>query len=90
MRASAVVKRQLALVWFLLRLACQAANFPAQRFLVRDAPVDALRGQDAQLGLCHIQPAAMLGRVVPFEALPPAALPRRVGRLRKARLWHGC
>src|SRR5262245_27592351 len=34
---------------------------------VRDAPIETLTGQDSELGLGHIQPASVLGRVVPFE-----------------------
>ena len=40
---------------------------------VRDAPIETLTGQDSELGLGHIQPTAVLGRVVPFEALDEAS-----------------
>ena len=48
-------------------------NLLGQRFLIGNAAIQALRRQDTQLGFRHIQPAAVLGRVVPFEALhePP-------------------
>ena len=48
-------------------------NFLDQGLLVGDAPIEALTRQNAEFGLCHIQPAAMLGRVVPLEPLdePP-------------------
>ena len=38
-----------------------------------DAPVEALGGQNGQLRLRHVEPAAMLGRIVPFETLDQAA-----------------
>ena len=37
-----------------------------------DTPIETLIGQDSKLGLGHIEPAAVLGRVVPFEALDEA------------------
>jgi hypothetical protein len=40
---------------------------------IRDAPIETLTGQDSELGLGHIQPAAVLGRVVLFEALGEAS-----------------
>jgi hypothetical protein len=44
---------------------------------VGDAAVEALAGEYGQLGLCQIEPAAVLGRVVPFEPLgDPASLGR--------------
>ena len=45
---------------------------------IRNAPVEALAGEDSQLRLGEVQPAAMLGRVMPLEALDPAAC---LGRL---------
>src|SRR5215470_13416020 len=41
--------------------------------LVGDTPVEALAGQNGELGLGHIEPAAMLGREVPFEPLGETA-----------------
>ena len=35
---------------------------------VGDAPVEALRGEDAEFGFGQVEPGAMFGRVVPFEA----------------------
>src|SRR6516165_3645649 len=61
MRASAVVNCQSALAWFLLRSSCQAA-----------APIEALTRQDTEFRLGHIQPTAMLGRIVPLEPLDEA------------------
>ena len=40
--------------------------------LVGDAPIEALRGQDGQLGFGEIEPGAMLGRVMPFEPFDQA------------------
>jgi hypothetical protein len=34
---------------------------------VRDAPIEALRGQDGQLRFGEIEPRAVLGRIMPFE-----------------------
>src|SRR5262245_38693351 len=36
---------------------------------VGDAPIKTLGGQDSELGLGHIEPAAVPGCVVPFEPL---------------------
>src|SRR5262245_8184629 len=47
-------------------------DLPLEVATVRDAPIETLTGQDSELGLGHIQPAAVLGRVVPFEALDEA------------------
>lgn len=48
-------------------------DFALEGGLIGDAPVEALARQDCELGLGQIEPAAMLGREVPFEALdePP-------------------
>src|SRR5260221_13341480 len=43
-----------------------------QDLLVGDASIEALRGQDGQLGFGEIEPRAVLGRVVPFEAFDQA------------------
>ena len=69
MRTSSVVKRQSALVCFFVSAGQSSSNFPPRRLLVRVAAIQALGGQNAQLGLRHVQPTAMLGCVVPFEAL---------------------
>jgi hypothetical protein len=57
MRASAVVKRQSALVWFLFRLLCQAAT---SLLSVSFTPVQALRSQNAQLGFRHVQAGVLV------------------------------
>ena len=48
-------------------------DFVDEGLLVGDAAVEALSGEDTELGFRQIEPAAVLGRVVPFEALdqPP-------------------
>ena len=38
-----------------------------QGLFVRDAPIEALRGQDGQLRFDGIEPRAVLGCVMPFE-----------------------
>jgi hypothetical protein len=57
---------------------CIAVVFPCGDFgdeclFVGDAPVEALGRQNAKLGFSQIEPAAVLWRVMPFEALdePP-------------------
>src|SRR5262245_54963199 len=48
------------------------ANLALEAAPVRDTPIETLIGQDSKLGLGHVEPAAVLGRVVPFEALDEA------------------
>jgi hypothetical protein len=65
------VKRQSGVV-------CVAPVQPSFHFLLQslpvgDAPVEALGDEDSQLGFGHVQPAAVLGRVMPFETLDQAA-----------------
>jgi hypothetical protein len=38
-----------------------------------NTPIEALAGQNGELGLGHIEPATVLGRVVPFEPLDETA-----------------
>ena len=47
-------------------------DFADEFFFVGNAPVQALRGHDTELGLSHVQPAPVFGRVVPFEPLNQA------------------
>ena len=48
-----------------------------QGLLVGAAPIETLSRQHAEFGFGHIQPTAVLGRVVPFETLDePARLLR--------------
>ena len=53
-------------------------NLALETAPVRDTPIETLIGQDSKLGLGHVEPAAVLGRVVPFEPLDDAA---SLGRL---------
>ena len=48
-------------------------DFIDESLFVGDAAVEALGRQDAELGLCQIEPTAVLWSVVPFEAFdqPP-------------------
>ena len=48
-------------------------DFVDEGLFVRDAAIEALGGQDAEFRFGEVEPAAMFGRVVPFEALdqPP-------------------
>jgi thioesterase superfamily protein len=52
-----------------------------ERGAVGDAPAETLPGQNGQFRFRHVEPAAVLGRVVPLEALDEAA-----GLLRRERL----
>jgi hypothetical protein len=73
-----------------ISIALPGTNFLDQRLLVGDAAVEALRGEDAELGFGEIKPTAVVGGVVPFETLDQAGEPRRPGTLRKARPCSGC
>ena len=44
-------------------------DFVAESLLIGNAAVEALDGEDAEFGFRQIKPTAVLGRVVPFEAL---------------------
>jgi len=54
-------------------VAFPGGDFVNQRLLVGNAAVEALRGQDAEFGFGEVEPTAVLGSVVPFEALREAA-----------------
>jgi len=73
--ASAVVKRQSTLDRVALRRFSQAATFALSVALSRaDPSIEALAsGEDPQLNLGHVEPAAMLGRVVNIEPVQQAA-----------------
>jgi hypothetical protein len=45
----------------------------AEDFLVGDAAVQALGHENAEFGFGHVEPATVLGRVMPFEALDEPA-----------------
>jgi hypothetical protein len=60
----------------LVAIALPGGDFLDQGLLVGDAPIEALRRHDAKFGLSHVQPASVLGRVVPLE---PLDKPTRLG-----------
>ena len=45
-----------------------SGGFVYEGLLVGNAASEALRREDAEFGLGHIEPTAVLGRIVPFEA----------------------
>jgi len=81
MRASAVVNRQSAVAWFGVATLEPGLDLAFERGPVGDAAVEALPGQHGQLRFRHVEPAAVLGRVVPLEALDKAACLLRRERL---------
>ncbi len=44
-----------------------SCDFVGEGLFVRDAPIEALGRKDNQFGLRHIEPTAVLWRVMPFE-----------------------
>ena len=44
-----------------------SGDFLDQILLVGDTPIETLTGQDAEFGLSHIEPTAVLWRAVPLE-----------------------
>ena len=87
MRASAVVKCQSAEACLLLRAICHAATCLV-RLSLSGMRREALAGQHAEFAFSHVQPTAVLGRIVPFE--PPldeaAGLLGREGFIERGRL----
>ena len=57
---------------------------------VGDAPVEALRGEDAEFGFGQVQPGTVFRRVMLFEALDEFARPRGREKLRRAMRRRGC
>ena len=53
-------------------------GFFGEGFAVRDPAVETLADENSDLGLGHVEPAAVLGRIVPNEALDEP--PRLLGR----------
>ena len=73
----------------LVSVVLPCVDFAGEDFLVGDAPVQTLGRENAELGFGHVEPAAVLGRVMPFEALDePAGL--RSGEGFVERGWRGC
>ena len=79
-RASAVVKRQEILAWWVLRRS-PGGDLGGERGRVGNAAVEALAGENGQVGLGQIEPAAVLEREVPFEPLDDPAGFGRLERL---------
>ena len=48
-------------------------DFRGELLLVGDAAVEALGREDGEFGLGHVEPASVLGRVMPLEAFDEAA-----------------
>src|SRR5215471_20163035 len=48
-------------------------DFVSEDLLVGDAAIQTLRREHAEFGFGHIEPTAVLGRVVPFEPLDEPA-----------------
>lgn len=48
-------------------------DLASEHFLVGDAAIKALAGEDRQFRLCQIEPGPMLGRIHPFKSLNEAA-----------------
>jgi hypothetical protein len=55
-----------------ISLALLGGDFVDEGPLVGNAAVEALSGQNAEFGFGQIKPTAVLGRVMPFEALDQA------------------
>ena len=53
-------------------------GFSGERFGVCNPAIEALTDENGDLGLGHVEPAAVLGRIVPNEALDEP--PRLLGR----------
>ena len=67
-----------------------SGDFVDEGLFVGDAAVETLRGEDAEFGFGQIEPAAVLGRVVPFEALDqPSGFGGRKGLVERG-LGCGC
>ena len=57
----------------LVSVVLPCVDFAGEDFLVGDAAVQTLGRENAELGFGHVEPAAVLGRVVPFETLDEPA-----------------
>ena len=68
MRASWVVKRHSARTFLPVPLVLPGSGLLAQHFLIRNPTVQALPGQHRQLMFSHIEPTAVLRRVVYLQA----------------------
>ena len=61
----------------LVAVVLPCGDFVGEDLLVGDAAIQTLRREHAEFGFGHVEPTAVLGRVVPFEALDE---PARLGR----------
>ena len=61
----------------LVAVVLPCVDFVGEDWLVGDAAIQTLRGENAEFGFGHVEPTAVLGGVVPFEALDE---PARLGR----------
>ena len=53
----------------LVAVVVPCGDFAGEDLLVGDAAIQTLRGENAEFGFGQVEPTAVLGRVVPFEAL---------------------
>src|SRR3954452_9250270 len=68
----------------LVAVVLPCADFVGEDFLVGDAAMQTLRRQHGEFGFGHVEPTAVLGRVMPFEAFDePARLGRRKGLIER-------
>ena len=61
----------------LVAVVLPCGDFAGEDLLVGDVAIQTLRGENAEFGFGQIEPTAVLGRIVPFEALDE---PARLGR----------
>ncbi len=72
----------------LVAVVLPCADFVGEDFLVGDAAMQTLRRQHGEFGFGHVEPTAVLGRVMPFEALDePARLGRGKGSDKSLSTW---
>ena len=72
-RAFSVVNCQSALAWCLFRWRSHAATSFSEGLLAGDAAAQALPDQNGEFGFGPVEPASVLGRVMPFEPFDEAA-----------------
>ena len=90
MRASSVVKRQWMGAPRMLRCCSQAET--SRRMVPRSGrrAGQTLAAERAQFDLGDVEPTAVLGRVMDFQAVGQPGGPRRAERFRRARRGRGC
>jgi hypothetical protein len=59
----------------LVAVVLPCVDFVGEDLLVGDAAIQTLRRERAEFGLGHVEPTAVLGRVVPLEALDEPGVP---------------